>query len=228
MDIGRAFKFMFDDESWITKILLGGILGLVPILNFVVYGYQLEVVKNVAQGQELPLPEWGEDFGGKFMKGLMVVIASFIYSLPLLVLWVIYFVAMLAMGGTASGSSSDQMSGAAGGMLAICSIVFYCIFFLYSVIVYGFVLVPGMMRYAVEEEFGAFFKFGENLRVATSNLGSYIVMLLVLILAALVAEIVGLIACGIGILFTMFWYVMVSGHLFGQFWRQHQASEASY
>jgi len=42
MDIGRAFKFMFDDESWITKILLGGILGLVPILNFVLYGYQLE------------------------------------------------------------------------------------------------------------------------------------------------------------------------------------------
>ena len=227
MDIGRAFKFMFEDESWITKILLGGVLGLVPILNFVIYGYQLEVIKNVAQGQDLPLPEWGEDFGGKFVKGLMVVIASFIYSLPLLIVWAIYFVALLAMGGTASSNSQD-VSGAAGGLLAVCSIVFYCIVFLYSIIVYGFIMLPGMMRYAVEGEFGAFFKFGENLRVATSKLGSYVVMLLVVILAAIVAQIVGTIACGIGLLFTLFWYALVVGHLFGQYWRDNQVSGASY
>jgi len=48
MDIGRSFKFMFEDEGWITKILIGGILGLIPIVNFVIYGYQLEVIKNVS------------------------------------------------------------------------------------------------------------------------------------------------------------------------------------
>ena len=223
MDIGRSFKFMFEDEGWITKILIGGILGLIPIVNFVIYGYQLEVIKNVSQDRELPLPDW-DDFGGKFIKGLMVVIASFIYSLPLILVGVVYFVVMMIVGGGAASTGSEDVSGAAGGIFAICSIAFYCVAFLYSIIVYGFIFVPGVMRYAEEEEFGAFFKFGENLRVATSNLGSYIVMLLVMMLAGLAAGIVGGIACGIGILFTGFWATLVSGHLFGQFWKEHKAT----
>jgi len=223
MDIGRSFKFMFEDEGWITKILIGGILGLIPIVNFVIYGYQLEVIKNVSQDQDLPLPDW-DDFGGKFIKGLMVVIASFIYSLPLILVGVVYFVMMMIVGGGAASTGSEDMSGAAGGIFAICTIALYCVAFLYSIIVYGFVLIPGVMRYAEEEEFGAFFKFGENLRVATSNLGSYIVMLLVIMLAGIVAEIVGVIACGIGVLFTIFWAMLVSGHLFGQFWKEHKAT----
>lgn len=223
MDIGRSLKFMFEDESWITRILIGGILGFIPIVNFVVYGYQLEVIKNVSQDQDLPLPEW-DDFGGKFIKGLMVVIAGFIYSLPLVIVGIAYFVVMMIVGGGAASTGSNDVSGAAGGIVAICSIAFYCVAFLYGIIVYGFIMLPGVMRYAEEEEFGAFFKFGENLRVATSNLGSYIVMLLVIMLAGIVAELVGLIACGIGLLFTMFWALLVSGHLFGQYWKENKAT----
>jgi hypothetical protein len=223
MDIGRSFKFMFEDESWITKILIGGILSLVPILNFVVYGYQLQIIKNVSQDQELPLPDW-DDFGGKFVKGLMVAIAAFIYALPLIVVWIIGVVVMAIAGGAASSSSGDT-AGAAGGIAGLCMIALYCVSFIYSIIVYGFVMLPGLMRYAEEGQFGAFFKFGENLHVATSNLGGYIVMLLVIVLAGIVAEIVGAIACGIGLIFTMFWAILVSGHLFGQYWKEHKPAE---
>ncbi len=54
MDIGKSFGFMFKDESWISRVLVGGLLGLVPILNFVIYGYMLEVIKNVSEDRELP------------------------------------------------------------------------------------------------------------------------------------------------------------------------------
>jgi len=221
MDIGRAFKYMFEDEGWISKVLIGGILGIIPIVNFVIYGYQLEVIRKVASDQELPLPAW-DDFGGKFVKGLMVAIAAFIYALPLIVLGIIVAIVAAVAGGAASSSSSDA-SGAAGGIVGICMIAYYCIVFLYALVVYGFILLPGMMRYADTSEFGAFFKFGENLRVATSNLGSYIVMILVFMVAAVVAEIVGAIACGIGIIFTLFWVQLVGGHLFGQFWKEAKA-----
>lgn len=225
MDIGKSFGFMFKDENWITRILIGGLLGLVPILNFVIYGYMLEVIKNVSEDRELPLPTW-EDFGGKFMKGLMVVIAGFIYSLPLIVLWIIYFVVMMVVGGTAS--SSGEMSDAGGGAFAICTIAFYCIAFIYSIIVYMFLMYPGLMRYADSGEFGTFFKFGENFRLATANLGQYIVMLLVMLVAALAAAIVGSIACGIGVIFTSFWTLLVSGHLFGQYWKQNKQVVGSF
>ena len=225
MDIGRAFKFMFEDEGWISKVLIGGILGIIPIVNFVVYGYQLEIIRNVAEGRDLPLPDW-DDFGGKFVKGLMIFLASLIYSIPLIVLGIAVAIVTAVAGGAVSSSGRDA-AGAAGGIAGLCMIVFYCVALIYAVIVYGFIMLPGLMRYAETGEFGAFFRFGENLRVATSNLGAYIVMLLVYIVAVIAAEIVGTIACGIGIIFTIFWAYLVGSHLLGQYWREHREVQGS-
>lgn len=225
MDIGKSFGYMFKDDSWLSRILIGGLLGLVPILNFVIYGYMLEVIKNTSEDRELPLPTW-EDFGGKFMKGLMIAIAGLIYSLPLIVIWVVYFVVMLVIGGAAS--AGGDISDAGGGLVFICTIALYCIVFVYSIVVFMFILYPGMMRYADSGEFGVFFKFGENLSVARADLGQYIVMLLVTIVAFLAAGIVGSIACGIGVIFTSFWALLVVGHLFGQYWKQHRQVVESY
>jgi len=225
MDIGKSFGFMFKDESWVSRVLIGGLLGLVPILNFVIYGYMLEVIKNVSEDRELPLPTW-DDFGGKFMRGLMVVIAGLIYSIPLIVIWVVYFVAAMLIGGAAS--SGEQMSNAGGGLFLVCSIAFYCIAFIYSIVVYLFIMCPGLMRYADSGEFGVFFRFSENFKLATANLGQYVVMLLVILVASLVAGIVGTIACGIGVLFTSFWVLLVTGHLFGQYWKQNKQVVEAY
>jgi hypothetical protein len=218
MDIGRSFKYMFEDEGWISKVLIGGILGIIPIVNFVVYGYFLDVIRNVAGGQELPLPSW-DDFGGKFMKGLMVFLASLIYALPIIVLSILLAIVTAVLGAGASSSSRDA-SGAAGGLIGVCLLVYYCVIFLYSLIVYGFLFVPALMRYADNGQFGVFFQFGQNWGIVSPNLGGYIVMILVAIVAAIAAEIVGTIACGIGLLFTMFWAYLVSGHLMGQYWKE--------
>jgi hypothetical protein len=220
MDIGRSFKYMFEDESWISKILIGGILGIIPIVNFVVYGYMLDVIRNVAANQELPLPNW-EDFGGKFVKGLMVFIASLIYAIPVIVLSIIYAI-VVAIAGGAAGSSSRDAAGAAGGLIGLCTLVFYCVIFIYSIVVYGFLFIPAMMRYAEQSEFGLFFQFAENWRMVSVNLGGYIVMVLVYVVAMIVAEIVGSIACGIGIIFTIFWAQLVGSHLMGQYLKENR------
>ena len=40
MDIGKSFSFVFEDKKWIEKILIGGILMLVPILgSILMLGY---------------------------------------------------------------------------------------------------------------------------------------------------------------------------------------------
>ena len=83
MDIGKAFGFVFEDEKWVSKVLLGGLFFLIPIVNFAVIGYMLKVAQNVAQGNPRPLPEWGGgEFGNHFMRGLHGIVIQIVYQLP--------------------------------------------------------------------------------------------------------------------------------------------------
>ena len=82
MDWGRAFQFQFQDKDWIKKILIGGVMFLIPIFGWlVIVGYAVQTAKNVKNGQESPLPEW-EDWGGRFITGLMAFLTILIYAIP--------------------------------------------------------------------------------------------------------------------------------------------------
>ena len=86
MDFGKAFSFVFEDEDWIKKIALGGLLSLIPVLGlFLVIGYGLEVTKRVIKGDAEVLPDWS-DFGGYLTKGFMVFLIAFVYMLPVILI----------------------------------------------------------------------------------------------------------------------------------------------
>ena len=51
MDIGRSFTYMFEDQDWLKKILIGGVVNLIPIVNLAATGYFIEAIKNTAEGQ---------------------------------------------------------------------------------------------------------------------------------------------------------------------------------
>lgn len=212
MDIGKAFTYVCDDESAITKILLGGILGIIPIVNFVVLGYMVETIRNVAQGLERPLPEWSE-FGEKFVKGLVVFIIGFIYTIPIWLLMGCLWVALLAVGG-GNGKGED--------LIALVMLPLYCILGLYGLVLA--ILSPAILvKYAVTGELGSAFRFGELFGLITGNLGNYIIAILLTWVAGLIASL-GIIACGVGVFFTGFWAYLVMAHLYGQL---HRASVAT-
>jgi hypothetical protein len=212
MEIGKAFTYVFDDESWISKVLIGGILGIIPIVNFAVFGYVVETIRNVAQGLEKPLPEWSE-FGDKFVKGLIVFIIGFIYAIPIWLLMGCLWVALLAVGG-GNGNGED--------LIALIMLPFYCILGLYGLVLA--ILSPAILvKYAVTGELGSAFHFGELFRLITGNLGNYIIAILLTWVAGLIAGF-GIIACGVGVLFTGFWSYLVMAHLYGQL---HRASVAT-
>ena len=84
MDWGRCFNYMTQDENWIKKILVGGVFVLLCFILVgipFVLGYFIEVVRNVKNGKETPLPEW-DDLGNKFVTGLMAFIVCLVYSIP--------------------------------------------------------------------------------------------------------------------------------------------------
>jgi len=214
MDIGRSFTYMFEDQDWLKKILIGGVVNLIPIVNLAATGYFIEAIKNTAEGQELPLPEWGEDFGGKFIKGLMVAIASFVYSLPIMIVMGIVFGLTAVIAGSLDSDTAEVVA-------TICPMIGYCLLSVYMIL-FLFILPAAIIQYALTGQFGAFFRFGDIMALIRANIGGYIIALLVALVAGLIAQIVGGIACGIGFFFTMMWYMLVSANLFGNLVREAQ------
>lgn len=205
LNISRSFTYMFEDESWIMKIVIGGILLFIPIVNFLVIGYMLETLKRVADGVDIPLPEWA-DFGGKFIKGLMVFVIGFVYTIPIwLVACVVY--GLLAVAGVAE---SDAMASLAG-LISTCA---SCLYLIWMIVVW-LVMPAALIKYAVTGELGSAFRFGELFSFISGNIANYIVAIILAAVAVFVAYF-GVIACFIGVLFTMFWAYLVIGHLLGQ------------
>lgn len=205
MDIGKAFGFVTKDDTWITKVLVGGLVALIPLIGqFVVSGYSLRVAKNVSRGDERPLPEWGE-FGDFLTRGFLAWVIQLVYFLPLIIFYVIF----IAITVGAAAATEDQ--GGQGSMIALC--LFPLLFIL--ALVCGAASLAAVARYTATDEFSQAFRFSEVLANLRQNLSTYITLVLVAILAGLAAT-VGLIGCGIGVIFTSFYAYLVIGHALGQ------------
>jgi hypothetical protein len=213
MDIGRSFTYMFEDQDWVKKILIGGVVNLIPIVNFASTGYFIEAIRNTAEGRELPLPEW-DDFGGKFVKGLMAFIAGFLYMLPIMIVVGIVFGLTAAIAGSLDSDAAETVS-------SICPLIGNCLLFVYMILVM-LILPAAIIQYALTGQFGAFFRFGDMIAFIKANIGGYIIALLVALVAGLIAQIVGGVACGIGIFFTLMWAMLVGANLFGNLVREVQ------
>jgi hypothetical protein len=212
MDIGSSFTYMFQDKDWIKKILIGGVVGFIPIVNFAAIGYMVQIIRNVRDGQTLPLPEWDE-FGKYFVDGLWIFLIFLVWAIPIIV------VACLSGIGTAAVGDSGDLQGAYG----VVSACFSCL-----MVLWGFVIAAAspaiMIRFAESGQFNAGFQFGEIFSFISANLGNYIIVIILVWVAGLIASL-GVILCVIGVIFTQFWSYLVAGNLMGQLAAEDQPAE---
>lgn len=207
MDIGKAFSYVFEDENWIVKTLIGGLfVFLSPLLIGIPFllGYMVETIQNVIRGEPHPLPEWS-DLGNKFIKGLLLTAAAIVYMLPVILLACLLGIVSLAAGN----------HGGAVRNFALCT---QCLSSLWGILV-AVVFPAAVIRYAEADEFMAAFRFGEIFSLISSNIGNYIIAILVGWVASIIAGF-GTILCFVGVLFTTFWAYLVAAHLWGQVGRQ--------
>ncbi|MCJ7734138.1 MAG: DUF4013 domain-containing protein [Anaerolineales bacterium] len=211
MDFGKAFSYVFEDEDWIKKIGVGGLISLIPIIGvFLVLGWGVEITKRVIKGDVEVLPDWS-DFGGYLKTGFMVFVIFFIYLLPII----------LVQGCSSLPFLFENADETMLTVFTVVSICFGCFSTLYSIAAY-LVLPAAIGKYAVTDEFGAAFKFGEIFQMVKNNLGTYGMVLLGGIVASLVASL-GVIACVIGVLFTSVYSFAINGHLWGQAYKVSMA-----
>ncbi len=229
MDIGKSFSFQFEDRQWISKLGLGAVIAIVPILNFAWSGYMVGIMRNVANNISEPLPQW-DDLEKKFSEGLILFAAGLVYALPMLIV-ICLPLSFFVVSGILSGSNNLQNIGqavaTAGGLLFYCLM---CVFLIYALILS--VIYPAILViFSREGTFASCFNFREVIDLVSKNASSFFTAWIINLLGGLgVGLIVGIINAIIGWIPCLGWIVALAlglssgiyiatiyAHLFGQF-----------
>jgi hypothetical protein len=220
MDIGRSFSYITEDEDWWKQVLIGGLLTLIPVIGPLYgMGYMVQVIKNVIEGREVPLPDALEDFGDKLLKGLILTVIMFIYALPIIV---IATCSGIGLGIFTDAIRDPDAANAVGTVWGVC---FGCLGVVYGVLL-GLVAPFVYATYADTGDLGAALKLGRIWGMLQANIGPAFIVLLVTILAGLLAVVAGLILCGIGLFATSFFANLVIAHLYGSLYAQSKSAVA--
>lgn len=225
MDIGRGIGAPFKDPSWITKALLGGVWVVVPFTGFALTGYYLDYIRNCAHGRETPLPEWSL-FGRFWVRGLLASIAFFIYMLPALVIVLIGFIPVIGLAATDPYAFERGFGSAVGG--GACLAILLAV--IYSVAIWIFA-AAAFVHYAMHEQFGVMFSFGEiKNRLSTKEAGYFTALVMsvaIMLGASFVGGLIGGILNIVPVLgaiasifvsgATGFVGALMAAHLFGQY-----------
>lgn len=227
MDIEKSFNFPFEDKEWITKLGVGALITIVPILNFAWYGYIVGIMRNVMNDVPEPLPTW-DDLGKKFTDGLILFAASLVYALPILIVFFMPL-AILAFSGRLSELRNLERISEAGGILLACIV---CVFVLYSIALSA--IYPAILiLFSREGTFASCFKLHAAFDLISGNMGPFFTAWGLSLAASfgvglvigLISTILGLIPC-LGQLISLLlslaagvYIAAVYAHLFGQFGR---------
>lgn len=221
MDINKSFRYVMEDKQWISKLLIAVVMSILSFLilpALILQGYLVKIIRQVMGGQWDGLPEW-EDYGELLKDGFFVTVAQIVYTLPFILLMII---GGLATGGIGSLSSGDDLAAVAatgGGILLFCLIILLAIAFLF--------LTPAILiQYAVKDDFGACFRFGEVFDIIRNHTADILIAFLVTVVAAIVLSLVlgvlaiipclGWIAAAVIGLAIGPYITFVTGHLYGQ------------
>ena len=89
-NLQQNLVYMFKDANWLSKILVGALVSLVPILNFASYGYAVQTTRNIRDDEATPLPGWSGNIGQFFWRGLKLFVIGLLYSIPIWILSLIF------------------------------------------------------------------------------------------------------------------------------------------
>ncbi len=219
MDIVKSLTFQFEDPEWLVKILIGAILVLLGILTlpiivgfallFVLGGYVVEVVRNVMEGKETPMPQWDE-WGKLFSEGLKFFIIELVWSIPSIIFLIFEEIGHFM----ANGHSAT----AALGTLFV--LVFSLLNLAWGVVLM-FITPAVLVNFAKVGEVSAGFDLSFIFDFVQKEVVNIVIAAVIIWVAALAASIAGLILCLIGIFPALFWLTMVEAHLYGQIGKEY-------
>lgn len=217
MEFGKAFSFVFEDADWFKKIAIAALVGLIPVIGqFVLIGWALESAKRVIRQDPTPLADL--DFGAQLGMGFQSFIIGLVYSIPAILLYLPAIIVPFLLG---DGSSSDAAATAVT-IVMVCCIGLMVVYALLMVVV----LPAAQGNFLASGRLGAAFNFSQVFGLLRASPGAYLFVLLGGVIGGFIAPL-GSIACGIGVLLTSAYAMLISAHLTGQAYRAAVANGAN-
>jgi hypothetical protein len=205
MDISTAFTFVKNDKDWITKILITGLIGLIPIVGqLYLAGWSMDIAKRYTLGSADLLPD--VNFGQYIKMGFKYCIVNLVYALPIIIVSV--FTGLFTSVFMNSDSQGVQFFGAA----LSCGMTF--IYFILGLAISVFAYA-GIMRLIENGLWKDAFNFTEVWKMIKNSPKTFLLLLLLSLLVSLISSL-GLVVCFIGVIFTTPYAMAVWGHLLGQ------------
>jgi hypothetical protein len=186
-----VFSYPFQDPHWKEKFLIGSLFAFLSIilsptiiLAFVpaifLYGYFARVLRTViVERVEPSLPEW-DDWNDLFRDGAKLLAVGLIYSLPIIVLFVLAYGSMFLM--VLAGDLVEEAGGGGAPLVALVPMAglfgfmgLFALGMLASILVGS--LLPAILGHVIaKDQFGAAFRFGEWWAVLRANLGGFLIV----------------------------------------------------
>lgn len=177
----RPFGYVFKDPSWVTKVLMGGLMALLSMFlvgAFVLMGYQRKMFLKLKENPNAPMPEI--EFGEDLSAGLPIFGIFICYYIPIMIVSVLL-----------------GMIPCLGQLLS------------FAISLGLIVWMPvALSRYYQTNRFGAAFEFGAIYEFIRVNFNNAALFVAIVFLAQMAAGL-GVIACIVGVFFTGFWAMCV-------------------
>jgi len=216
MDFGLAFTYQFKDAVWWKKLLLTGLITLIPIVGlFYLIGWTMEIAGRFAKAhgsEEIELPEI--NFGQFIVKGLLGAVVVFVYSLPVLI-----FLIPIAIAGFLTADSG------AGGSELIMIITSLCCggLALLVGIFTGFLSYVAIVELQLKD-FKAAFNFKRNFGILKNALVPYLLVLATEAFVMPILSSLGGLVCIVGALFTGPYSASILASFLGQAYQKGAAA----
>jgi hypothetical protein len=153
----RAFTWALDDEDWKARLGILLLLSLVPGLNLIALtGYSVSIAHNIVRGATRPLPAWG-DWIDILVRGLMALVASAAWFLPLALVLIIIGLA-------------DVLTRGLPSALFACLVPLGLIYSAFALAM----LAAGHVRYARSDQYTDYYQVRRRFSELRNNLGYYV------------------------------------------------------
>lgn len=211
-NLGHLFGFAFRDPNALSKFVIGSLMVvLIPLFGlglFALLGFGVRTARGALRGDEHPMPDW-DDFGGLLVDGLKAFGVILGYTLAAVAMALVLLAIGIFWGliGESMGSPAMVVTSVLGSVAAI--------FFLVFLALIAKALIPmAIVQLAATGRFTAAFRLNENITWVRGSFGTYIVLLLTLILFSIIADATVLL-CLIGAIPGYFWGVTAAGAAVG-------------